>query len=353
MKIAIITDTHFGIRGDGHIFLEHQKKFYDEIFFPTLAELNIDTVLHLGDLFDRRKYINFNTLAKAKEMFLDPMAAKNITMHLCVGNHDVFFKDDGALNSPRLLLPEYPLMRVYDNNPVELDFNGFKILMSPWITAANHATSMAAFASTSATYLMGHFGFQGYEMQRGRLAEDGLSRDTVATFQQVFSGHFHHPSTAVNISYLGAPYEMDWSDYDGKRGFHILDTETLDFTFIANTFRIFRKITYDDTYLTVEDLDDLELSGLTSTYLKVIVKNKTNPYIFDLFLDRLSKAGAADIKVVEEHLNFDIIGDDILLDQAQDTMTLLRTYVEGLGLKTDANDVINVLDSLYHEALAL
>ena len=62
MKIAIITDTHFGAKGDSQIFLEHTFKFFEDVFFPTIKERGITNVLHLGDLMDRRKYVNFHTL---------------------------------------------------------------------------------------------------------------------------------------------------------------------------------------------------------------------------------------------------------------------------------------------------
>jgi predicted phosphodiesterase len=59
MKIALITDTHFGARSDSIPFDNFFRKFYDNIFFPTLAQEHITSVIHLGDCFDRRKYINF------------------------------------------------------------------------------------------------------------------------------------------------------------------------------------------------------------------------------------------------------------------------------------------------------
>ena len=59
MKYALITDTHFGVRNDSQILLEYQKKFYDEIFFPYLDKNDIKHIVHLGDLVDRRKSINF------------------------------------------------------------------------------------------------------------------------------------------------------------------------------------------------------------------------------------------------------------------------------------------------------
>ena len=62
MKIAIITDQHFGARNDSVHFLDFYEKFYREVFFPTLHKNYINNLLILGDTFDRRKYINFFSL---------------------------------------------------------------------------------------------------------------------------------------------------------------------------------------------------------------------------------------------------------------------------------------------------
>jgi DNA repair exonuclease SbcCD nuclease subunit len=73
MKIAILGDCHFGMRGDSLEFHNYYKKFYEEVFFPYLIENNIDTVFQMGDLFDRRKFINFNTLYLARQYFFDKL----------------------------------------------------------------------------------------------------------------------------------------------------------------------------------------------------------------------------------------------------------------------------------------
>jgi DNA repair exonuclease SbcCD nuclease subunit len=55
MKIAIITDQHFGARNDSQHFLDYYEKFYSEVFFPQIDSNDINNVLILGDTFDRRK----------------------------------------------------------------------------------------------------------------------------------------------------------------------------------------------------------------------------------------------------------------------------------------------------------
>ena len=62
MKIGLITDTHFGARNDSLIFSDFFRKFYENVFFPTLKERGITDVIHLGDVVDRRKFINYKTL---------------------------------------------------------------------------------------------------------------------------------------------------------------------------------------------------------------------------------------------------------------------------------------------------
>ena len=57
MKIAVVNDTHWGVRNDNRALADYQKKFWEEIFFPYLKENDIKTIFHLGDIVDRRKYM--------------------------------------------------------------------------------------------------------------------------------------------------------------------------------------------------------------------------------------------------------------------------------------------------------
>ena len=114
MKVAIITDQHFGARNDSIQFLDYYEKFYTETFFPKLLEQNIRTVLILGDTFDRRKYINFYTFKKAKEMFFNRLFVAGIQVYMLAGNHDTYFKNTNEVNSINLLLQEYTNIEVID-----------------------------------------------------------------------------------------------------------------------------------------------------------------------------------------------------------------------------------------------
>ena len=71
MKIALVTDTHFGARNDNQNFSDYFYQFYDEVFFPKLIEENITTVVHLGDVMDRRKFVSYKTATDFRKKFLD------------------------------------------------------------------------------------------------------------------------------------------------------------------------------------------------------------------------------------------------------------------------------------------
>jgi len=355
MKIAILNDTHWGARNDNAAFAEYFIKFYREIFFPYLKENDIKTVFHLGDLADRRKYINFVTAKNLEDHFMKVCRDEGIQLYMVVGNHDTFYKNTNEVNTLRQLYGSsaYDNLHLYWNEPVELDMDGCKIMLSPWICQDNYQASMDAFKNTKAEILMGHFEIAGYEMMRGQLCDHGMDRNMFKKFDAVYSGHFHHPSTHGNISYLGAQYEMTWTDYDQKRGFSVFDTETRAMTYVENPFKMFHKIVYDDTDMTIEDIAHLDTKHLTNTFIKVIVTTKSNPYIFDLFLDRLQSAAPCDIKVVEDHMNLDIIDESELVDEAQDTLTILKQYVQNLEFNGDKDKVERVLDQLYKEAINL
>lgn len=351
-KIAIVNDTHFGVRGDSAVFLDHQEKFFKEIFFPYIDEHNIDTVIDLGDTFDRRKYVNYLTLTRAKEFFFEPMYRRGMTYHGIVGNHSAYFTNTNEVNCLTLLLKEYPDYHVYPKDPFHLTIGSSKILLVPWITKDNQQTCLDAINNSDAHVLMGHFEIQGFEMQRGMVCEHGLNKDIFSKYEAVYSGHFHHPSKIGNITYLGAQYEMTWIDHGGKRGFHVFDTETREMTFVENPHHMFYKLTYDDVDMTIEDIAALDVSPLKGTYVKVIVHNRTNPYLFDMFMSRLTDGGAADVKSVEDSLNLESAGVSDILDETKNTQDILHEYIDSIDTEIDKDRIKAVVNDLYKEAMS-
>jgi DNA repair exonuclease SbcCD nuclease subunit len=316
-----------------------------------LIENNIDTVIQFGDLFDRRKYINFNTLARSRKYFFDPLREHGIGMHVFVGNHDTFYKNTNEVNSPDLLLTEYANVKVY-SDPVDVTFDGTPITLLPWVCSGNLQQCLDHIENTPAQILFGHLELAGFEMYRGAVNDHGqFENSLLSKFDIVCSGHFHHKSSRGNIHYLGTPYEMSWSDYNDPRGFHIFDTGTRELEFICNPFVIFNKIHYDDADKSMDDVVDIDYAKYKGTYVKVIVRNKTNPYWFDMFVDRLEKAGTVDIQVVEDHLNLNLEDEGDIVSEAEDTLTILRKVVDSIETNVPKKDLDSFLTTLYTEAM--
>ena len=352
MKVAIITDQHFGVRNDSPQFLDYYEKFYRDTFFPNLNSSFISTILVLGDTFDRRKYVNFNTLKRSKEMFFDELLKRNIKVYMLVGNHDTFFKNTNEVNSVDLLLKSYSNIEVIED-PKTITIDGFEVCMLPWICAENYQQSMDEIKNTNATICMGHLEIAGFAMYRGMHSHEGLSSELFNKFEYTFSGHYHHKHNFSNIYYLGNPYELTWQDYSDPRGFHTFDFATLDEPyFIENPNQMFHKIMYDDKAETVIDINAKNLDCYTDTHVKVVVVNKTNPYLFEKFVNRLYQVNPADVTIAEDfsELTEDLNSDTI--DQADDTLSILNKYVDTIKEDhIDNNKLKNIFKELYVEAL--
>jgi len=349
MKICLLGDTHFGARNDHAAFHNHFEKFYTETLFPYLEENNIDTIVQFGDLFDRRKYINFLTLYRSREFFFEVAKRKGIDVHVFVGNHDTFFKNTNQVNSPQLLLGEYDNIKTYSTHQ-EILFDGIKIALIPWICSDNEADIMKFVKETDAQILFGHLELKGFEMDRGVYSEHGMDASVFDKFDIVCSGHYHHKSSRGNIHYLGTPYELTWADYDDPRGFFIFDTDTRDLKFIKNPFTIFKMIDYDDKNKNMDDVLDIYFDEFADNYVKVIVKNKTNPYWFDLFINKLEAAGAIDIQIIGDYVELHMTDEDVA-DEAEDTLTILRKAVTNIEAGVENIELDKFLTSLYTEAL--
>ena len=346
MKVAIITDQHFGARNDSIAFLDFFEKFYQNTFFKTLDENDIKTVLILGDTFDRRKYVNFYALDRAKRMFFDELETRGIRVHMLAGNHDTYFKNTNDVNSPDLLLREYNNIDVIDS-PETIVIDGTGICMMPWICPDNYQESLDHITNTKADICMGHFEIAGFAMHRGMESHDGLSKDIFKKFDMVFSGHYHHRSGDSHIYYLGNPYELTWQDYNDPRGFHLFDLETRRLEFFANPTTMFSRIEYNDKETTPIDLDELDLTG---KFVKLIVVNKTDYYKFDKFIQKLYNKGCHEIKILEDLSEFEEgeVSEEINLE---DTVSVLSNYVDSIETDVDKEKIKTYMRSLYTEAI--
>ena len=355
MKLLLITDQHFGARNDSQAFLDYYEQFYTNIVIPYIDENNIDTIIDLGDTFDRRKYVNFYTLERAKKMWFDPLRERNIKVHTLIGNHDTYYKNTNEVNSPDLLLSDYDNIITYPDARV-VEFDGTPIAMLPWICSGNYADSLKFIETAKADILMGHLELSGFAMMKGFENDHGMDKSLFNRYDTVFTGHYHHKSDDGRIYYLGNPYELTWSDYNDYRGFHVFDTDTRNLEFIRNPYRMFHKVFYNDSAVaefSELELDKEKLLEYTGKNIKVVVQSKNNPYWFDMFVDQLHQTDPAQISIAEDHGNMDELDDDDIVSEVDDTLTILEKYIDSLEIDADKKKLNSLMRNLYQEAMTI
>ena len=351
MKIALLTDSHAGVRNDSIAFHDYMKKFYDDVFFKYLDTNGIRNVVHCGDIVDRRKYININTAYRLRKDLIEPAIERGITWHQILGNHDVMHKNTNKISSFTELFNKFPL-NIYEE-ATEVDFDGCNILLMPWINDENREHALKLIKETNAQICFGHLEIQGFEMFKGSIVSHGDDPSVFGRFDIVCSGHYHHRSHRDNIYYLGSPAEYTWSDYNDPRGFHIFDTETRELTFIENPYKMFHKFWYNDGDPTFVD-SDIDYNQFEGKIIKIIITEKNNPYWFEKFIENIEKKNPIDIQIVEDHLNLNLEDDQDIIDEAESTIDIFKKYIQNTEAKgIDKNKLENKIVDLYHEALTL
>ena len=350
MKIALLNDSHFGVRNDSQAFQNYQLKFFDEQFFPYMQEHGIKNLIHLGDVVDRRKFINHQTASVFRKRFFDRLYEEQIDTHIIIGNHDTYFKNTNEVNAIENLYTTFDKRNepfIYTNSQ-EVDFDGCKMLFVPWICDDNYEHSMNMLRTSTAEIVMGHLEIKGVEMQNGVINEHGNEKADFKRFERVISGHFHKHSDDGQIYYLGAQYEMTWSDYKDPKAFHIFDTETREITKIPNTRTIHKKIIYDDKK---HDYSNFDLTPYNNHYVKLVVLQKTDDEQFDKFLYRCyNEITIHDLQIIEDYSDIKASVKDDVLEMGEDTVTFLNNYVDQLETDVNKQKLKEYLKSIYIEA---
>ena len=340
MKVAIITDTHYGARKGSKHLHDYFEKFYADVFFPTLEKEGVTTVVHMGDIFDSRKSIDYQSLEWAKRVVFDPL--KKYKVHAVIGNHDCYYKNTNEVNSPELLLQDYSNISTY-SEASEIKIDNLNILLLPWINSENFESSSNAVKKTNAKVAMGHLELNGFRAHRGHIMEDGMSIDIFDKFDRVFSGHYHTRSDNGKIFYLGNPYEMFWNDVNDTRGFTIFDTDTLTHTHVDNPYKLFYNIYYEDTNYKLFNTTEYE-----NKIVKVIVRKKTNPKDFEKFVDKLYSTGVQDLKIVENFMVHE--NEEFEIDEDENTISILNRYIDESEFEFDKNIIKGIFRDLYTQA---
>jgi hypothetical protein len=346
MKIAILNDTHFGVRNDSPAFIKYQNRFYDELFFPYLKENNIKTLIHLGDVVDRRKFINHNTAHNFKNHFWNKLEQDGIDTHIIIGNHDTYYKNTNEVNALQNLEINKN-SKVYTQT-TEVEFDNLPILFIPWICDDNEVESVEKIKNSTSPIAMGHLEVKGFEMHNGHFNDHGQEKSMFKRFEKVLSGHFHKKSDDGQIYYMGTQYEMTWSDYNCPKGFHIFDTDTRDLTRVSNNIKMFKKIIYDDKQTNYNEFD---ITPYDECFVKLIISQKTDNDMFNNLMDKLyNQINVHSVDVIEDMSDVNVSVKQDIIEQGEDTLTFLGNYIDQTNTDLDKQKLKAFAKELYSEA---
>ena len=210
MRYLLVGDTHLGLYGDSDVWHRVALDLFKEIH-DTCHRQNIETIIHLGDFFHNRKSMNTKTQNVAHEI---ADILNGLKLIVIIGNHDTYYKN-------KILPTSLRIFRKYNNiqiirKPIFLEDN---ILLVPW---------GAEIQPTHYKYCMGHFEITGFHMNDSYVCNKGDDPSKFSSFQKVFSGHFHTPSTQGKITYLGSPFQQSFHDAGSTRGYYIFENGELD-----------------------------------------------------------------------------------------------------------------------------
>lgn len=347
-KIVILGDLHLGVRNGSSLFLKEQEKFFTYLFDYILKN-NIQEVFCLGDVLDKRKQVDFLVSKFLQEKFFKFFDTHKIMFRSVIGNHDLYYKNTMDINGVSQLNKSI-YVRFYEKIE-SCYFDSCKFTFCPWICEENKQEIEEFFKNYEKTdfdILLGHFELAGFTIMKGYLSEKGsIDKKLLSCFDKVFSGHYHTPSDNQNITYVGTPYQLTWSDVDDEKRFFVLDTETREIEEILTHPKLFQKYNYFDELT-------LDYSQVESCFVKIILTKEFDQGKFEDFLVELEEKGKpfqvqvidnrnANSGIDEEVIDLDVdnpieamlkelektITDEIVLKYAQDfTLSIFKLAQE-------------------------
>lgn len=300
-KVAFITDTHLGARGGSQIFREYFKWYYTNIFFPYLAENDIDEIIHGGDFFDNRNHLSLKDIAFVNDVFLPLLDEYDVTMKVIAGNHDLAFKNTNSITSLSVM-EHSKRVHVLKDDVEEFDLGGNRFVFVPWINNENYSDFMEKLNSIEDKQdvtILGHFEINGFLMyKKSSRCETGLDQSIFKDFKSVWSGHFHHPSKIGNIEYLGSLFHFNWQDHGDARGFWVYYTETDTKEYVENEHCLFTEILYKDD---IELSDEVLHEAVVNQFVKIVINDEYDKVKFMDFYSKVTGSKPIDVQIVNNY----------------------------------------------------
>jgi len=271
-------------------------------------------------------------------------------MDIIPGNHDVFYKNTNDPNSLKEVLGHFMNEINIIMEPSVLEYGNTKFAMLPWINNGNYKKSLEFVKKCKADILCGHLELEGFDLMRGVTNKHGMDPNIFSKFEMVLTGHFHTRSQKDNIHYLGSQMEFFWSDAHDPKYFHVFDTETRELTPVRNPYTLHQKIVYNDAKT---DYSDFDTSRFVGQFVKLIVEEKKDPFMFDRVIEKIQAESILELKIAETFSEF--LGENVDDQEisVEDTGELLDSYIDAVETELDKDRIKKDMRHLLTQAQAL
>lgn len=348
MLIAILTDTHAGARNSNIFFMNNQRKFYEKVFFPEIDKRGIKITIHGGDALEDRKNLNTLAIKSLCEMYYDECEKRKITQYQILGNHDVFYRNTNDVHSLDIFDKAYPHLNII-HDTAEIELGGKVFAFMSWINNENLESRLDFIKNTKADVLLGHLEVKNFEMTRGNVCTHGLEQDIFKHIPMVLSGHFHLSTRQGNIFYLGNNTQTNFGDIDQKKGFWIIDTDTLEMEFIENPYNVYARVYFDNDI----NIIDFDVSPYQDQIVVVYIKSylDVNQKKLNLFIDKLHRVVRSTTVQEMNTITADNASVDVDIE-AIDTVAVINSYIDS-AIDDDGQrpKIKDMMHELYKEAL--
>ena len=348
MLIAILTDTHAGVRNSNIFFMNNQRKFYNKVFFPEIDKRGIKVILHGGDALEDRKNLNTLAIKSLCEMYYDECEKRQITQYQILGNHDVFYRNTNDVHSLDIFDKAYQHLNII-HDTAEIELGGKVFSLMSWINNENLESRLEFIKNTKGDVLLSHLEIKNFEMTAGNVCEHGLDQEILRHIPLVLSGHFHLATQQGNIKYLGNNTQTNRGDLGQKKGFWIIDTDDLSMEFIHNPYDVYNQLYFDNDI----NIMDFDVKPYTDQIVVVYIKSylDVNQKKLNLYIDKLNRT-AHSVTVQElNQISVDSASVDVDIE-AIDTIGIINSYIDSAIDKEDQRPKIkNIMHDLYKDAL--
>jgi predicted phosphodiesterase len=342
MKIALVTDTHFCVHRSSEIFLNSQLSFFKDQFFPDLKKRGIDTIIHLGDFFDNRVFINVRIQNIIYNMMMNE--GKDFKWYILVGNHCSYYKTNIETNS----LKQFEHIEHIDiiNEIKKINLDGRDILLVPWQIDNNDFQKRVSNKNITCDVCMGHFETRGFLLNKGKVCDEGIDSEIFFNnFKVVFSGHFHKRTlkkrNESKIQYIGNAYHLTRHDIGEDRGYTIFDTNTLEYEFINNE----KSLKFVNMIFPEKIIKDKIRGNIVDVCVDVS-DEKYDEIKFREYMTKIEKCNPITTPNVKIENNFQ---QNVEIDYKVQTVNeLIEEYVSKLNI-SNKKEVIEKIIELYQE----